>query len=308
MPQNIIRLLPSCFRHRKPQPVKISDPVGVANAVDDEQFCEPQRHASGSPGFQFMSDLHLERFFNSQNQIYQPPFRIPTVATYLILAGDIGCFRHKRALLVFFQDLCDRFEMVFFVAGNHEFYRIEYQEGLETARAIAGELGDNFCLLEIHKEYVLTKHRTVVLGCTLHSEISEDIKSWGQLGDGKIEHWTPQDHNEHHRRDRDWLLERLRHYKEEMPDFRVIVVTHYPPSFEKTSHPKHRGGGAYQSYFASDTLDGYFRQEVTPHQNLWWVYGHTHYNSVQTIGGVALVSNQSFDVDMTRKFDLEAAI
>lgn len=41
---------------------------------------------------------------------------------YLILAGDIGRLQDYDGLAQFLATQCERFERVFFVLGNHEFY------------------------------------------------------------------------------------------------------------------------------------------------------------------------------------------
>jgi Calcineurin-like phosphoesterase len=68
--------------------------------------------------FQVLSDLHLE-----VQGLYET-FSIPPAAKYLILCGDVGNLRHKDRVLGFLAAQASKFERVFLVLGNHEFYGI----------------------------------------------------------------------------------------------------------------------------------------------------------------------------------------
>ena len=75
-----------------------------------------------------MSDLHLE-FSN----VIIPKFSV--VAPNLILAGDIGR-PDIPSLQKFLLDQCERFEHIFYVAGNHCFYEGKYEERLEQLQQL----------------------------------------------------------------------------------------------------------------------------------------------------------------------------
>jgi hypothetical protein len=75
-----------------------------------------------------MSDLHLE-FGN----VILPEF--PVVAPILILAGDIGRL-DVPSLQTFLLAQCQRFEHMFYVAGNHCFYEGEYENRLQQLREV----------------------------------------------------------------------------------------------------------------------------------------------------------------------------
>ena len=100
------------------------------------------RHSSG-PGIQFMSDLHWERFFDKATQQYNAA-EIPRCAPYVILSGDIGRLCDRDALQFALQQLCENFDKVLLVPGNHEIYGSSREEGLHTAEAMSQDLGDKF--------------------------------------------------------------------------------------------------------------------------------------------------------------------
>jgi metallophosphoesterase superfamily enzyme len=81
-----------------------------------------------SASFQVLSDLHLE-----VNQHYLS-LEIPVYAKYLILAGDIGRLVDYDNYRCFLQKQTDRFEVVFLILGNHEFYSDTSAAGLQRAR------------------------------------------------------------------------------------------------------------------------------------------------------------------------------
>lgn len=82
-----------------------------------------------SPLFQYMSDLHLE-----VGQQYLT-FDFDPRAPYLILAGDIGRLVDYESYLAFLRKQMARYERVFLVLGNHEFYGTSFEAGVARARA-----------------------------------------------------------------------------------------------------------------------------------------------------------------------------
>lgn len=109
-------------QHRRE--TKISSPLPLSTNESDQYYDssdhKPLRHAVG-PGFQVMSDLHLEGGTAESANSYEQ-FKIPPKALYLILAGDIGYFKHKDRYLAFLRRQCECFVRVFLIPGNHEFY------------------------------------------------------------------------------------------------------------------------------------------------------------------------------------------
>lgn len=85
------------------------------------------------PSFQILSDLHLE-----VGQQYSS-FEIPTSAPFLILAGDIGRLIDYHSYLAFLALHTRRFEKVFLILGNHEFYGLSSTAGLAHARKLECE-------------------------------------------------------------------------------------------------------------------------------------------------------------------------
>ena len=113
------------------------------------------------PLFRF-SHLHLEL-----NQQYLS-FEIPVCAKNLILAGDIGRLVDYDNYLKFLQKQTDRFELVFLVLGNHEFYNDTLIAGLQKAQQLEQESCLNGRLVLLHRaRYDVPGTNITILGCTL---------------------------------------------------------------------------------------------------------------------------------------------
>jgi predicted phosphodiesterase len=85
--------------------------------------------------FQVMSDLHLE-----VGQQYSS-FDVVPHASRLILAGDIGRLADYNAFRNFLASSCEKFEEVYLVLGNHEFFGVSHQEAVRLADKLQREPG-----------------------------------------------------------------------------------------------------------------------------------------------------------------------
>ncbi|PLB53519.1 putative calcineurin-like phosphoesterase [Aspergillus steynii IBT 23096] len=242
-----------------------------------------------STGFQIISDLHLEI-----NQQYSS-FEIPACAKFLILAGDVGRLADYDAYRDFIQQLTARFELVFLVLGNHEFYNGTFAEGLRKAEALERDPSLNGRLVVLHRrQFDIPGTRVSVLGCTLWSDVpdqSKDIVRAKVKDFQRIEGWTVDDHNANHKSDHSWLVKEIESIKRanegrSQNETRfVLVVTHHAPLTRGTSKPQYEGS-PWSCAFGTDVL---------PHLSAGvdtWMFGHTHYSTGFQEEGVRVVSNQ----------------
>lgn len=160
-----------------------------------------------SVSFQILSDLHLEL-----NQQYSS-FEIPVCAKYLILAGDIGRLVDYDNYRDFVQKQTDRFELVFLVLGNHEFYTDTFVAGLQRARQLEQEPCLDRRLILLHQgRYDIPGSHVTILGCTLWSQVPEKSREPVTLTIQDFKHiqdWTIDSHNESHESDLTWLLSEM---------------------------------------------------------------------------------------------------
>lgn len=244
-----------------------------------------------SVAFQILSDLHLE--INGQYS----SFEIPVCAKYLILAGDIGRLVDYEQYRDFIQKQTDRFELVFLVLGNHEFYQGSLPVGLKKARQLEQEPCLNGRLILLHqRRYDMPGFRVTLLGCTLWSKVPDQagdiVRS--KIKDYKnIEGWTVDQHNVAHDSDFAWLEQKIEslhqeNAKAEGKQIRprsVLMVTHHAPCFQGTSNPQH-AESPWRFAFATDIL------AQMPNDIKVWVFGHTHYTTDFKGNGIRVVSNQ----------------
>jgi predicted phosphodiesterase len=236
------------------------------------------------PRVQVLSDLHLEVW--QQYTSFANSF--PATAPFLVLAGDVGRVIDHDDYLKFLQAQTSRYEKVFLVLGNHEFYDLDYNSTVTQAKSLVQEpsLGGKVVLLH-RSRWDDPDSDLTILGCTLWSSIPEDIFDVvrAKVKDyQRINGWTPQHHNAAHAKDVTWLKEQVSQATAEKR--RIMVVTHHAPCIKGTSHPKYENN-PWTPAFATDLLG----------QGTWgavrvWIFGHTHFSTEFVRNGTRVVSNQ----------------
>lgn len=234
-----------------------------------------QAHTCSTLKVQILSDIHLE--------FGRDGFDFPQTANMLALVGDIGDPASDMYETFLLQQAA-RFDKVFVLAGNHEYYQHSPEEciGLiEQACSKAPQLIFlNQTSYDLGEDYV-------VLGCTLWSEVLDyelaDVSLY--LADYRhIQGWSVWRNNHQHAKERAWLEKELK--KVEALEKLAVVLTHHAPTFRLTSAPEHRGSDI-SSAFATD-LESLLTLPV-----VMWAFGHTHFSSDQYLHGACrLVSNQ----------------
>lgn len=197
---------------------------------------------------QIVSDLHINfgRIF------------IPKLCENLFIAGDV-CPVNTR-FNKFISEVCQRFNNVFYVAGNHEYLRHDKKSIAIVNNKISylETIFPNFKFLTRGKTYLLGNHK--VVGCTLWSY----PKSLDRTYD-----WIKHEHIQ----DKIWL--------NSVVDKNTIVMTHYIPSFglikDKYKHYD-------MTKYASSCDDIIEKSKI-------WIYGHTHTEDVRTMYGCVCICN-----------------
>ncbi|SPO04278.1 related to Ser/Thr protein phosphatase superfamily [Cephalotrichum gorgonifer] len=236
--------------------------------------------------FQILSDLHLE--LGQQYSTYT----FPATAPNLILAGDIGLLTHYDAYLSFLHKQTSRYERVFLVLGNHEYYGLDHATALSTAQKLEGESRLKGKLSLLQQTRVDLPGAVTVLGCTLWSSVPEEAKDvvGRKVNDfSRIEDWTVDSHNKAHKSDLTWLMAELDDILLDDSERSVLVVTHHAPSVQETSRPEHLGN-PWTSAFATDILSN--EEDEAWGLVKYWVYGHTHFSTEFEKCGIRVFSNQ----------------
>ena len=234
---------------------------------------------------QIMSDLHLE--LNRQYATFDFPVKAP----FLILGGDIGRMVDYEMFLPFLARQTARFEKVFLVLGNHEFYEMTYEEGITKARELEKEeaLEGKLVLLDRNRWDDPDSELTIV-GATLWSKIPPSAAEMVTLRVSdykKISGWTVAKHNECHALDLAYLSETITALNDTESQRTVLVVTHHAPCIAGSSKPEH-ANAPFKSAFSTDVIQAReFVRGVAV-----WMFGHTHFTTEFKKGGVRVVANQ----------------
>jgi Calcineurin-like phosphoesterase len=228
--------------------------------------------------FQIISDLHLEA----------PPaydlYNIPAPAPYLALLGDIGDSR-GTGLVKFLSQQLKKFEIVFFLLGNHEPYhsswasaklRIQTLAESITQRRKNGESIGKLIFLD-QQRYDINEYVTI-LGCTLYSNILDDQLEHVSLGLNdfyNIEDWDVHAHRQAHLSDVQWLNEQVRSISQIEPGRKIVIMSHHNPVFGGPANNPKYAKSLYTSGFSTDlsTQECWMNSRVK-----LWAFGHTHYN------------------------------
>jgi hypothetical protein len=213
--------------------------------------------------FQVLSDLYIDHGENSKG------FNFPRCAPYLILAGDIGRLKDYDEYLKFIKAQTDRFDRVFLVLGNHEYYGGGLRDGREAAGRLEQEEALQGKLVVLDKRrYDMPWVNITILGCTLwdpiHTLEDEELAKSQTDDHIKIIGWDKDHHHEWFLQDASWLTQQVTEIQEQNNTAQVkreiVVISHHPPSF-----------GLQRSFM------GLFKNVPDPWNGLHaWVYGHTH--------------------------------
>lgn len=229
---------------------------------------------------QYGSDLHLEL---PDQKVYWRQHPIEPIAPILVLAGDVMSFsgmEKNRDVLDFFAD---HFEQVYWVPGNHEYYR-----GDISIRSGSFEE-------KIRSNVHLLNNRTKMIGdtcfifSTLWAQIREsdfgymqeafpDFK-WIKKGETRF---SPEDFNALYQQNLAFIQAEI----ESRSHSNYVVVTHHVPTLR--SYPPKFLGNRFTQAFATD-LD----ELMEGHSIDFWVFGHHHAHVPPfKIGNTTLLTNQ----------------
>eukprot|EP01130_Rhizamoeba_saxonica_P011122 TRINITY_DN4607_c0_g1_i2.p1 TRINITY_DN4607_c0_g1~~TRINITY_DN4607_c0_g1_i2.p1 ORF type:complete len:253 (-),score=29.03 TRINITY_DN4607_c0_g1_i2:452-1210(-) len=111
---------------------------------------------------QIMSDIHLEMSFQYENLAFE------VVAPYLALLGDIGN-PFQGHYEQFLREQSQRYELVFVVAGNHEYYSNIVHLVDQKIKQICQDIDNVIYLHQGREPYIVDGLR--IVGCPLWSHI-----------------------------------------------------------------------------------------------------------------------------------------
>ena len=218
-----------------------------------------------------ISDVHAEALTE-----YERP--LPTAkADVCVLAGDICTIYREDKFEAYLRAIKDRFDEVLWVAGNHEFYRSNYDLALERMAALAERTGVRLLDIELGTERFEYKGIRF-FGSTLWTDcmngaaaphVEYSLNDYRLIGD-----MTTERSMAIHQRTAeaiDW-------------DADVVITHHCPIVIEHRRFP------------ISDITYGFcntgLEQQITDSNLKFWLYGHTHDSRYVDLNGTHIVSNQ----------------
>jgi hypothetical protein len=232
---------------------------------------------------QYASDFHLEFY---DKQVF--PSLLRPSAHILALAGDIGQPTHPL-YSAFFDWAHDKWDHIFVVAGNHEFYNKKHflkwetsppetmESRLELCRALCGQWR-NIHFLEKDSVH-LEEYNTTFLGTTLWTHIPREkagaalhmVNDYNYIAKkdslGKPTRFSPYDSAALHDESVQWLNARIHECEETNKN--VVVLTHHLPS-QMLIPPKYKDHPSNLCFVSS--LDDMIRYPIRA-----WICGHSHH-------------------------------
>lgn len=229
---------------------------------------------------QYISDLHLERRNpKAPEQMFQRYFEmiLEPSAPYLAAVGDLGYPRHP-SYRYFLRWCSTRFQKIFVVAGNHEFYA-----GGSSIEQVLKQIGEicqefpNVIFLE-KQSYFLEPEQITICGSTLWSpSVDPRMNDWNYIYTESGKKLDIASVGKLHLDSVKWLESTLADIKG-----KVIVLTHHLPSFQLLNK---KYLSMDNSGFVSD-LEYLLSEKI-----LAWICGHSH-NSIEIkIGSTQLAIN-----------------
>ena len=219
------------------------------------------------------------------------PFDLEAKAPYLALLGDIGVVRESayRSLLL---EAAEKFEKVFVVLGNHEFYGSVYESAICSVEAICAEKPGKLFLLH-RRSHVIGHVR--VIGATLWTDILPDEMDWAEylLNDFKCikmesgDKFSADQLVRFHREEVEFIereLEEARAHRQ-----RAVVLSHHAPLLDIAISKADEMGDRCEMQLRSGNgtdLRSHFRPPL-----VGWLYGHTHWFQDMDVQGVRVMSN-----------------
>ncbi|KAK1833631.1 hypothetical protein QBC39DRAFT_400868 [Podospora conica] len=278
------------------------------------------RNYTGQFRLQYVSDLFLDIDNSYSKHIIVPH------APFLALLGNIGrvgdmCRVGRPSPIssefaqFLFRQLA-QFRVVFFVAGNHEahtgtwsetvaFFRVFQAVAKYRRKRLGQDLGDFVFLDRTAYELELIGYDDygvgtpiTVLGCTLFSAITPDVKAKAaaEIVDfQKTQRWSVDKHNSSFFRDARWLQEviieenELRFEEENDGPGDTIILTHYSPTLDLAAfHPRDILGGLHRTS-GSELLE---KNILKSDSVAFWGFGHTQKNHSAQVDGLSIGTNQ----------------
>jgi predicted phosphohydrolase len=222
--------------------------------------------------FQIISDVHIENLSpKTIKDIITPN------APNLIIAGDLGRVEHFADYKAAIKEFCGMFQNVILVPGNHEYYS-KFKWSIDYVNLKLKYLQDRIENLTVLLNETVTVNDVLIYGsifwskCPSNNVLPRELyvkdKDWGTIAISK------EIFNKMHQDSINDLQRVIDIAKGNGK--KLVVVTHYAPTFEGVISPKYATNGRkdLKNYMYCSDNDALLKDPT----NLVWVYGHTGHN------------------------------
>lgn len=232
---------------------------------------------------QIASDIHIDY---KNNKIYNDAsnyLEIPTKndkndISILVLCGDIGSLYKIEQLENFLFQVSRRYNFIFYIFGNNEFYyekeypyKLSYEKLIERGKNISTRIKNLYIL---DNESILIEDY-IFVGCTLWSNIKGRLPKYFKIID-----FTEIKYKNLFLKDIDYIKQSI--YYSKKNNKKLIVMTHYPPIFNKKNEGKNR----------NDLYSNNLYNLIYDSNILYWIHGHNHISECFKINNTLVISNQ----------------
>jgi Icc-related predicted phosphoesterase len=259
----------------------------VVECIQQNDFDTIQNNLSTNPlKLQIVSDLHIEY---KNNDIPDPLNFITPESPILVLAGDIGSLYKFNQLKGFITKVCQLFEIVIYVPGNHEYY---LHSDCNYKPLSIDVLENRLKSLEndIDNLYILNKQSIVIdniciTGCTLWTNPEIDIPKFMV----PIYGFDKYSYFEKHKKDLIYINKMINYSNSK--NLELVVITHHCPTYKVLNDnmtKRNKKKDKYVSLYVSNLDD------IIENSNInTWICGHIHQNfDFEVTGGTRIVGNQ----------------
>jgi hypothetical protein len=217
------------------------------------------------------------------NKKYMEKHLLEPVGEVLILAGDILPFDLHKKQTTFIDYIADRFEMVYWIPGNHEYYGYDLAT---VADPLLEKLRSNVWL--VNNQVIDYKNINFICS-TLWSKINvvNEFDIQRSISDFFTIQWegqkfTTQQFNQLHDQSVSFLEKALK----EVGTEKSIVITHHVPTLYQ--YPAKYRNSPISDAFVTELYDLIHDSGVA-----YWIYGHHHCNVPEfVVGTTTMLTNQ----------------
>lgn len=223
---------------------------------------------------QYISDIHLE--FLHIEAVKSIIRKIIPIAPIIVLAGDIGNpFSKNNHYELFIEEISKKFEKVFLISGNHEYYHNDIDNVEERINMIASKYMNVTYLQNSYEDYNGIRW----IGSTLWSRLDNPTKFINDVS--TIHHMTVDRYNTLHNTAVKSIEEMIKG-----SELQCIVITHHMPSYQLIDMKYYDDN--YNMWFASH-MDNIIKDNEG--KLLGWFYGHTHTVNNSMINNIPMCCN-----------------